>query len=91
MYTKETNTVLINVVNGYKDKTIAADIISNSGVFTGKAETKLLTSDSIDEPFTFDRREQYTPVTKEITVKGNTISYSFPAHSFVQIEVKIKK
>ena len=91
VYAKETNTVFINVVNRHKDKTIAADIISNSGAFTGKAETKLLTSDSIDEPFTFDRREQYTPVTKEITVKGNTISYSFPAHSFVQIEVKIKK
>ena len=68
MYTKETNTVLINVVNGYKDKTIAADIISNSGVFAGKAETNLLTADAIDEPFAYDKQEQYTPVTHGIVV-----------------------
>jgi alpha-N-arabinofuranosidase len=87
VYSKETNTVYINVVNRHKDKTITADIINNSGTFTAKAETKLIAVASLDEPFTFDKQEQYNPVTKEIKVEGNKISCSFPAHSFTQIKV----
>ncbi len=90
VYNKETNTVFINVVNRHKTKGITADIINNSGVFLGKAETKLVTSDSLKELFTFDKQEQYIPVTKEIKVEGNKILCSFPAHSFTQIKVEIK-
>jgi len=90
-YSKETNTVYINVVNRHKDKTITSDIINNSGTFTGKAEIQLINAASLDEPFTYDKQEQYKPVTKEIKVEGNKMSYSFPAHSFTQIKVKVKK
>ncbi|MGD8781045.1 MAG: alpha-L-arabinofuranosidase C-terminal domain-containing protein [Ignavibacteria bacterium] len=90
-YLKETNTVYLNVINRHKDKTITADIISSSGVFTGKAEASLLTVDTLEEPFTFDKQEQYNPVIKEIKVDGNKISYSFPAHSFTQIKVKVNE
>jgi alpha-N-arabinofuranosidase len=79
------------VVNRHKDKTITSDIISNSGTFTGEAETQLLNIASLEEPFTFDKQEQYKPVKKEISVKGNKISCSFPAHSFTQIKVGVKK
>jgi alpha-N-arabinofuranosidase len=91
VYNKETNTAFINVVNRHKDKVMTAEIISDSGIFSGKAEATLVDSDSLDAVFTFDKQEQYNPVTKEFPVKGNTMSYSFPAHSFVQIEVQIEK
>ena len=91
VYSKETNTVFINVVNRHKDKTITTDIISNSGSFTGKAQISLITGNSLEEAFTFDKREEYKPVTKEISVKGNSISYAFPPHSFVQIKVRVKR
>jgi alpha-N-arabinofuranosidase len=90
-YSEETNTVYINVVNRHKDKTFTSDIISNSGTFTGKAETQLLNIASLEEPFTFDKQEQYKPVKKEISVKENKISCSFPAHSYTQIKVGVKK
>ena len=86
-YSKETKTVYINVVNRHKDKTITADIINGTGTFTGKAESKLITVVSLDEPFTFEKKDQYNPVTKEIKVEGNKISCSFPAHSYTQIKV----
>jgi alpha-N-arabinofuranosidase len=89
-YSSETNTAFINVVNRHQDKAINANIVSSSGVFTGKAEAKLITLDSLEEPFTFDKQEQYIPVTKEIKVEGNKLSYSFPAHSFTQIKVGVK-
>ena len=91
VYSKETSTVYINVINRHKDKAITADIISNSGAFTGKAETSLVDCDSLEEPFTFDKKDQYSPVTKEVKVEGNKISCTFPAHSFTQIKVKVSE
>jgi alpha-N-arabinofuranosidase len=91
VYSKETNTVYINVVNRHRDKAMATDIFSTSGAFMGKAETKLITVDSLDEPFTFDKQDHYNPVTKEIKLEGNKISCSFPAHSFTQIEAGVKE
>ena len=90
-YSKENNTVYINVVNRHKDKTITGEIINSSGTFSGKGEAQLLNVASLDEPFTFDKQEQYKPVSKEIAVQGNKLSYSFPAHSFTQIKVGVKK
>jgi alpha-L-arabinofuranosidase len=91
VYSKETNTVYINVVNRHQEKTITADIISSSGVFTGKAVAQSLTASSLKEPFTFDKQDEYKPIAKEIKVQGNHITHSFPAHSITQIKVEVKK
>lgn len=91
VYSKETNTVFINVVNRHKDKTISAEIINNACPFTGKAEVMVLYQDSLHEPFTFDKQDQYKPVKKEIKVEGNKFSYAFPPHSFTQIQVRVKR
>ena len=91
VYSKETNTVYINVVNRHKDKSIAADIINNSGIFTGKAEVRLVNSASLDEPFSFDKKEQYNIGIKEIKFDGNEMTCSFPVHSFTQIKVGVKR
>ena len=91
VYNKETSTAFINVVNRNKDRAITADIISTSGIFSGKAEASLVNSDSLNAPFTFDNQKNYIPVIKEVEVKGGKISYSFPAHSFTQIKVGIRE
>ncbi len=90
VYSKETNTVYINVVNRHKDNTITADIISSAGEFTGKAEAKIINADSLTDPFTFDKQDQYNPVIKEAKPEKNRISCSFPAHSFTQIKIGIE-
>jgi len=91
VYAGEDNAVFINVVNRHKDKSITADIVGTSGAWTGKAEASLVATESLTEPFTYDKRDRYTPVTKEIRTEGNRMSYSFPAHSFTQIRVGIVK
>jgi alpha-N-arabinofuranosidase len=90
-YSKETKTAYINVVNRHKDKVIAADIINTSGTLTGVAESQLLNSNSLEDPFTYDKQDQYKPITNEIKIKGNKISCSFPEHSFTQIKVKVSE
>ena len=89
VYSKETNTAYINVVNRNKDKAITTEIINSSGVFTGKAEASIVNNDSLTEPFTFEKKDQYTPVVKEIKIEDGKLIYSFPAHSLTQIKVNV--
>jgi alpha-L-arabinofuranosidase len=91
VYNNETNIVYINVVNRHKDKSIAADIQSISGEYTGKAEVCIINCSSLTENFSIDKQELYKPEVKEIKTEKNKISYSFAAHSFSQIKVEIKK
>ena len=91
VYSKETNTVFINVVNRHKDKVIVAEIINNSGTLTGNGEASSITGDKLQEPFTFDQYSTYQPPKKDIDIKNNKISYSFPPHSFTQIKVGVKR
>jgi alpha-N-arabinofuranosidase len=91
VYSKETNTTYINVVNRHKDMPITTDIISNTGEFAGKAEATLVVGNSLDEAFSFEKQSQYIPVSKEIKTDKNKIIYSFPAHSYTQIKVGMKK
>jgi len=91
VYSKESNTVFINVINRHKDKSITADIFNISGDFSGNAVATFITSDKLNDPFTFDQQAKYVPVTKEVEPKNNRLSCTFPPHSFTQIKIGIKK
>jgi alpha-L-arabinofuranosidase len=91
VYSKEINTVFINVVNRHKENAITADILSVSGEFTGKADVTIITCDELNETFTFDKQSQYMPVVRENKTEKNKVTCSFPAHSFTQIKVEIRK
>jgi alpha-L-arabinofuranosidase len=90
VYSAETGTVFINVVNRHKDNAIGAEILTYSAEFSGKAEASMINSESLDEDFTFEKRDQYAPVTKEVRAEKNTIRITFPAHSYTQIKVGVK-
>lgn len=91
VYSKETGKIIINVVNRHKDNPITAEIISATGEFTAKAEATLVAGNMLNDAFTYDKQSQYIPVTKVINTDKNRISYSFPAHSFTQIIVELRK
>jgi alpha-N-arabinofuranosidase len=89
VYSKETGSVVINVVNRHKEKAITSEIINQSGTFTGKPSVYEVNASDLNEPFSFDKQQQYIPVAKDATIKANKINYSFPPHSFTQIIVKV--
>jgi alpha-N-arabinofuranosidase len=91
VYSKDNNTVFINVINKSEDKAITADIVNNSGDFSGKAEASVVGSDDIKATFAFDKQSQYVPVTKDVKLNGNKLSFTFPPHSFTQIKVSVTK
>ncbi len=89
VYSKENNSVIINVVNRHKDKPIATEIINTSGNFSGKATVSEITATDLTAAFSFNKQQEYVPVTKDVTVKGNRIDFTFSPHSLTQIIVKI--
>ncbi|MFN8257090.1 MAG: alpha-L-arabinofuranosidase C-terminal domain-containing protein [Bacteroidales bacterium] len=90
VYSKESKTVFINVVNRHKEKALLTDIIPTTGELTGKAEVTMVAGNSPDETFTFEKQSQYVPVTTEVKTEKNKLTYSFPPHSYIQIKVKMK-
>jgi alpha-N-arabinofuranosidase len=91
VYSKEMNTVYINVVNRHKDNLITTDIIPTTGEFTGKAEATIITCNELYETFTFDKQDQYLPVAKEVKTEKNKVTCSFPTHSYTQIKIEIQE
>ena len=91
VYSKEANTIFINVINRHKDKEITAEIINAGGGLSGSAEAYLIAGTSLNETFTFDKQAQYVPVKKTVKIEKGKITCSFPAHSFTQIKVELKK
>jgi len=89
-YSKETNTVFINVVNRHKDKAITTDIVSTSCDFAGKAGVSLINTKDLQEGFTFDKQHDYLPVETNVETKNNKLTHTFPPHSFTQIKVTVK-
>lgn len=89
VFSKETGSVVINVVNRHKDKSIEAEIMTATGNFSGKPTVKEVSAADLNEPFVFDKQQQYAPVTKTATANRNKIKYSFPPHSFTQIIAKL--
>lgn len=87
VYSEETGTVYVNVVNRHREDPIAADIISNTGGFAGKAVASIVTGDALREPFSYDERDQYRPEVRELKTGQNTVSFTFPPHSFTQIRI----
>jgi alpha-N-arabinofuranosidase len=89
VYSKANGSVVINVVNRHKDKTISTEIVNQNGNFSGKPTVNEVSATDLSEAFSFDKQSQYQPVSRDATISGNKIIYSFPPHSFTQIIVKV--
>ncbi len=88
VYNRERGSVLINVVNRHADKAITADITNTALPLRGKAQISSLEGD-VAETFTYEKRDSYKPQVKQADVKNGILTYTFPAHSITQIEIKL--
>jgi alpha-N-arabinofuranosidase len=81
--------LVVNVVNRHETNALAADIVLQTGNFTGVAKSTELNGKSLTSATT--RTEDAVSLnTREVKFKGNIINYSFPAHSLTQIEIPVK-
>jgi alpha-N-arabinofuranosidase len=90
VYNEAEGKVLVNVVNRSETDAIAADIELQSGEYSGKGRVHLIAADSVAATNTAEK-EEVRIATSELQFTGNRIRQSFPAHSFTQVEVALKK
>ncbi len=81
--------LVVNVINKHETKAIPTDIVLQTGTFTGSAKAYEVNGKAITSTNT-KTEEGISISTKEVKFKGNTISYSFPAHSLTQLEIPVK-
>jgi len=89
VYNKERGSVFVNVVNRNADKAITADISNIAVPLSGKAQASSLEGDAM-ENFTYVKQDTYKPQVKQVDIKNGILTYTFPAHSITQIEIKFK-
>jgi Alpha-L-arabinofuranosidase len=82
--------VVVNVVNRSDTDAIPADIELQSGAYIGEARVHLIHADSIEVTNTATE-EKVRIATSDLTFTGNRINHTFPAHSFTQLEIPLKK
>ena len=85
----EARNLVINVVNRHETRAIETDIVLQTGEFTGNAKVNELNG-KIADPGNPRAEEPVNSTSSDIRFKGNTINYTFPAHSFTQILVALK-
>jgi alpha-N-arabinofuranosidase len=81
--------LIVNVVNRHETNALAADVVLQSGEYTGTATVKQINGEAVTSTNT-RTREAVAITTKEIQFQGNKISFSFPAHSFTQMLIPVK-
>lgn len=89
-YNDAKDELVINVVNRSEDKDVEANIQNQYGNLAGNATVNVINSKNIYDENNENETKVKT-ITKQINLNGNQFTYTFPAHSFTQIIVKIKK
>src|SRR5665647_948134 len=84
-----TKMLVVNVVNRHEANAITADVVLQSGDFAGSAKVNEVNG-KIPAPGNPRAQEPVNTVTSDIKFKGNTIKYSFPAHSLTQLQIPLK-
>lgn len=88
VYNPATGELIINVVNRHLDKAIETTIQSQYGKFAGKANVSEVNSGDLKDENTVDA-QKVKVAEKQAETKPDQFTYTFPAHSFTQIRVKL--
>ena len=89
VYDQAKQEVIINVVNRHQDRSIQTTIVNQSGQLQTQASLFEINSASLSDENSLTE-EKVKVLSKQISINGNNILYSFPAHSFTMIIIKIK-
>ncbi len=89
VYNEQSQEIILNVVNRHQDKSIETSIQNQFGKLAGKATVYEVNSGNLSDENSVTEQKVKTRE-KEISLNGDSFSYTFPAHSFTMIKIKIK-
>jgi alpha-N-arabinofuranosidase len=84
-----TRTLVVNVINRHETNAITADLVMQTGEFAGTARANEVNG-KIAAPGNPRAEEAVNSTSNDIKFKGNTIRYTFPAHSLTQLVIPVK-
>lgn len=82
--------LVLCVINRHKDKPVTADILCQTGEFSGNFNVFEVNGPDIKSVNSFEREDVRTVTKPDIKAKGTKITYTFPAHSVTMITGNIK-
>ena len=88
VHNEKTGEIVLNVVNRHKDKAIETAIQNQSGKLSGTAAVAEVNSPNLTDENN-ERDQKVKTATREIKINGDSFVYTFPAHSFTQIRIRI--
>lgn len=88
VHNEKSGELILNVVNRHKEKAIETTIANQTRKLSGKARVSEVNSASLTDENN-EKDEKVKTSSREISVAGEGFTYTFPAHSFTQIRVKI--
>jgi alpha-N-arabinofuranosidase len=83
--------VILCVINRNKEAAITTDIISQTGVLAGDLQVTEVNGPDIHSANDFGKETVTSSNKSTLHPNGNTVTYSFPPHSFTLIKGHIKK
>ena len=81
--------LVVNVVNRHETDAITADIVLQTGEFTGNVKVNEV-SGAIPAAGAARTEGSVSTATRDIKFKGSKINYSFPAHTLTQLQIALK-
>ncbi|MBX7124551.1 MAG: alpha-N-arabinofuranosidase [Cyclobacteriaceae bacterium] len=88
VYNEAQQEVVINVVNRHSEKAVETSLQNQYGKWTGKAIVSEVNAGLADE--NSEKEQKVKAVTREVAAGETSFNYTFPAHSFTQLRIKVK-
>ena len=82
--------VAICVINRHKDQPVKTDILSQTGEFSGLVKVFEISGSDVKAMNDFGMENVKTVSKPDLKVKGNSITYSFPAHSITLLKASVR-
>jgi alpha-N-arabinofuranosidase len=82
--------VVLCVINRHKDQAIITDLVSQTGEFSGAIKVYEVNGPDIKSVNDFGVEKVKTISKPDLNPKGNTVTYSFPAHSLTMLKGRLK-
>jgi alpha-N-arabinofuranosidase len=90
VFNNTTGELIVNVVNRHLDKAIETNLINQTGKLTGTATVYEVNSNDLKDENSVTEQKVKT-VEKKLPVNADGFTYSFPAHSFTQLKIKLTR
>lgn len=88
-YSAKDHAVYVNVLNKSKSADVAASVENQQGKLGASVEVWQMNNSDLKAEHTFGDDKKVVPATRSVTASGNSVAYTFPAHSLTILKLRV--